>query len=417
MAKIAIIGSGISGLGAAAILNGKHDITLYEKDKTVGGHARTLTIDYEGKRIAVDTGFIVFNYHNYPNLTALFKALEVPVHQSNMTFAVTVNDGALEWGARSIDAVFGQRSNLLRPAFWRLMFDVMHFNACAKHVVNALPQLTLGQLLQKMNVGAWFAPYYILPMGGAIWSCPLDTMLNFPAKNFIDFFDSHGLLSITGQPQWYTVTGGSQEYIKRLIAPFEAAIRLNCAAVAVTRNDDQVQITDSTGETRIYDHVVMACHADQALAMIKDLDPKEQRALDAFRYQRNMVILHKDSGIMPKRKRCWASWVYHSAPNAREDALSITYWMNLLQGIDENTPLFVTLNPLQPIAKEDVFDVHWFEHPIYSPESVAAQRAIADMQGERNTWFCGAYLRNGFHEDGLASAVEVASRLGAAVPW
>jgi len=275
----------------------------------------------------------------------------------------------------------------------------------------------LQQLLKKMNMGEWFIHYYVLPMGGAIWSCPLDTMLQFPALYFVRFFKAHGLLSVIGQPQWYTVTGGAKEYIERLTAPFEQRILTNCPAIDVKREKDKVQITDGDGNTRAYNHVVLACHADQALAMLKDASLEERAILGAFQYQKNRAVLHKDAGIMPKRKRCWSSWVYHSDSAADRDNISVTYWMNLLQSIDADYPLFVTLNPRCPIAAEHIFDEHIFEHPVYSQEAVAAQERIPSIQGQQNTWFCGAYQRNGFHEDGLASAVTVAKALGVEVPW
>ena len=417
MSSVAIIGSGISGMGAAALLHPSYDITLYEKSAEIGGHTRTRTIQYNDRRIAVDTGFIVFNYRNYPHLSALFKHYGVPVEKSDMTFSVTIDDGRFEWGAKNLNALFGQRSNLVNPSYLRLMADVVKFFVLAPSFAERHPELTLGQLIERMKLGKWFAKYYILPMGGAIWSCPLDAMLAFPAREFVRFFKAHGLMSPVGQPQWYTVTGGSQEYVKRLTAPYAERIRTGCGGAEITRANGKVQVLDTRGETREYDHVVLACHGDQALAMLKDATPAEREALSAFKYQKNTAYLHKDISVMPKRKRCWASWVYYSKEGRNDDRIPITYWMNLLQNIDSAYPLFVTLNPLHPIAPEHVFDVHEFEHPIYSMDALAAQAKIAAMQGTKNTWFCGAHLRNGFHEDGLSSAVAVAEKMGAKTPW
>jgi predicted NAD/FAD-binding protein len=417
MAKIAVIGTGISGLGAASLLHAGHDITVYEKSAVIGGHTRTKIVDYRGTPIAVDTGFIVFNYRNYPLLSALFKHLGVPVCKSTMSFGVTAQNGALEWGAENLNAVFGQRSNFLNPRFLRFLFDILRFNARAVGFVAKHPRHTLGQMVEKMNLSEWFSRYYILPMGGAIWSCSLEIMLAFPAKTFVDFFDAHGLLTVTQQPQWYTVTGGSQEYVKRLTAPFADRIRTSCAAVAVTRTGGKVQVSDSTGQTHVYDQVVFACHGDETLALLQDASAEERAALGAFTYQKNHAVTHADASLMPKRKKCWASWIYNDAPALQGDGINITYWMNHLQGIDKNYPLFVTLNPSQPIADELVFDRHDFTHPVYSQAAVDAQGEITRMQGQRNTWFCGAYLYNGFHEDGLKSAVHVARQLGAEVPW
>jgi len=417
MASIAIIGSGISGMAAAALLHPKYEITLYEKSPVIGGHTRTRVVEVNGKQIPVDTGFIVFNYRNYPHLSAMFAHYNVPVQKSDMTLGVTINNGEIEWGAKDLNAVFGQRRNFLRPQFWRLLWDVMRFNRLAVKTAERLPQLTLGGLLKELRMGPWFAPYYILPMGGAIWSCPLEVMLQFPALNFTRFFEAHGLLSVRGQPQWYTVSGGSKEYVKRLTAPFASRIETSTGITKVTRLNGKSQVTDVNGKTQEYDHVIFACHADQALAMLADVTPEECAVLGSFRYQDNRAILHKDAGIMPRRKACWASWVYHSDGYVTDDPISVTYWMNLLQSIDNKTPLFVTLNPQTPIAPEHIFDEHLFEHPVYSLEAAAAQERMPELQGKQNSWFCGAYLRNGFHEDGIASAVEVARKLGAEVPW
>jgi predicted NAD/FAD-binding protein len=255
-------------------------------------------------------------------------------------------------------------------------------------------------------------------MGGAIWSCTLEAMLEFPAQSFVDFFEAHGLLTVTRQPQWYTVTGGSQEYVKRLTKSFEDKIRTSCAAVAVTRSGGKVTVEDAKGERKTYDHVIFASHADESLALLKDASPEEQKVLGAFKYQKNLAVLHKDVSIMPKRRRCWASWVYHAPKTGTKSAaLAVTYWMNQLQSIDNTTPVFVTLNPEHAIAPEYVFDTHLFDHPVYSLEAVHAQKQLPALQGKHNTWFCGAYHSNGFHEDGFKSAVTVANLLGVKVPW
>jgi predicted NAD/FAD-binding protein len=417
MATIAIIGTGISGMSAAALLHKSNAITVYEKSPEIGGHTRTRTIQYNDKTISVDTGFIVFNHRNYPNLTAMFRHYGVPVQKSDMTFGITIDNGNIEWGARNLNAVFGQRRNLFRPKFIRFLLDILRFNKLAYDTAEANPGLTMRGLLDILKLSDWFRDYYILPMGGAIWSCSLEDTLNFPAQTFTHFFKAHGLLSITHQPQWYSVTGGSQHYVSRLTGPFKDRIHTNCGVTAVTRRNGKIRVTDSTGATLEYDDVIFACHADQALAILQDATPEEREILGAFRYSTNKAILHNDVTIMPKRKLCWSSWIYHSEKDSPKGTIPITYWMNLLQGIDANYPLFVTLNPHRPIAPEHIFDEHIFEHPIYSPESVAAQARIPELQGKQNTWFCGAHLRNGFHEDGIASAVSVAKSLGATIPW
>ena len=417
MAKIAIVGTGISGLGAAFLLHPDHEITVYEKAPRLGGHSRTLTVDYDSKAIPVDTGFIVFNKPNYPNLSGLFAHLGVPTHESDMTFAASIRGGWLEWGAQNLDAVFGQRRNLLRPRFAKLVRDVLHFNSHAEATVARHPGLSLDELITRMGLGEWFRRYYLLPMSGAIWSCPPCEMMRFPAATLIRFFANHHLLSVSGQPQWRTVTGGAQEYVSRLTAGFSNRIRTNCGAAEITRTNSKVQIRDTQGGFETYDQLVMACHGNEALALLKDCAPAERAALSAFRYQKNIAVLHRDQGQMPKRKRCWASWVYTSDGDFMNPSISVTYWMNRLQGIDATRPLFVSLNPKTEIAPDLVFDRTEFDHPVFDAAAIASQTRIAALQGTNSTWFCGAHLRHGFHEDGLWSAVTVARRLGARVPW
>lgn len=417
MAKIAIIGTGISGLGAAWLLHPRHEITVYEKASRIGGHARTVTVNYDGTSIPVDTGFIVFNRRNYPNLTGLFRHLGVRVHESDMTFAASIRGGWLEWGAKDLGTFFGQRRNLLRPRFALLLRDIWRFNAGAEATVERHPHFTLSQLLDHMRLGDWFRRFYLLPMAGAIWSCPLSEMLRFPARSLVRFFANHHLLSFTGQPQWYTVTGGSQEYVSRLSASFAHRVRLSCAAAAITRQDGKVQVRDTRGETKIFDQVVLACHGDEARQILVDADSSEKAALAPFRYQRNVAVLHRDPGVMPRRRRCWASWTYHSDGEMSHPRITVSYWMNRLQGIDEQYPLFVSLNPKCAIRPEFVFDEAEFDHPVFDDAVVAAQPRVQALQGIRNTWFCGAHLRHGFHEDGLASAVHVARLLGSPIPW
>ncbi len=417
MARIGIIGTGISGLGAAYLLHPHHEITVYEKTPRIGGHARTLQVDYEGESIPVDTGFIVFNEANYPHLSAIFRHLGVAVHKSDMTFAATIRGGWLEWGAKDLDAILGQRRNLLRPQFGRLVRDVLRFNAGALGAVEKHPDLTLDELIDELRLGEWFRRYYLLPMSGAIWSCPPREMLAFPARTLVRFFANHHLLSASGQPRWYTVTGGAQEYVRRLTASFASRVRTSCAARSVRRRFNKVAVSDASGHTEVFDHVVFACHADEALALLCDADDQERAALGAFRYQANRAVLHKDTSVMPKRKRCWASWVYTSDGRDDDPAISVTYWMNRLQGIRADKPLFVTLNPMHAIPARHVFDEHVFMHPVFDRAAIRAQSEIAALQGNRATWFCGAHLRHGFHEDGLASAVHVAQRLGCRVPW
>lgn len=417
MAKIAVIGSGISGMGAAWLLHPHHDVTLFEKASRVGGHSRTVTVNHGGKIIPVDTGFIVFNRPNYPNLSALFRHLDVPVHKSDMTFAATIAGGRLEWGAESLNSVFGQRRNIVSPRFHKLVRDVLKFNAEAVDAVDRYPDCTIAELADKLGLGDWFCQYYLLPMAGAIWSCPPCEIKNYPAHTLVRFFANHHLLSTDGQHQWYTVTGGSQEYVKRLIAPLLGRIRTSCGAVAVTRRGGAVQIADSSGHTERFDKVVFASHGDETLELLRDATDEERNVLSAFRFQPNRAVLHKDISVMPRRRRCWASWVYASDGAQNEPAIGVSYWMNRLQGIADTHPLFVSLNPVQPIADEHVFDTHEFSHPIFDASAITAQAAVQRLQGTANTFYCGAWLRHGFHEDGLHSAVTVAERMGIRAPW
>jgi uncharacterized protein len=417
MTKVAIIGTGIAGLSASYLLSPRHQITVYEKAARLGGHSRTITVDHGGRITPVDTGFIVFNERNYPNLTALFRRLGVTIKASDMTYALTVGDGWLEWGAKNLDTIFGQRRNLMRPRFLKLFREVIRFNAEVAERVKQEPAITLGELIDAMGLSDWFKRYYLLPMAGAIWSCRPQQMLAFPAHVFVTFFENHSLLSLSGQPQWLTVDGGSQCYVEKISAPFADRVRLGCAATRVNRTQRGVQISDASGAHIDYDHVVFACHSDEALSLLADAGDAEAAALSAIKYQPNIAILHKDTGFMPKRRRCWASWNYHSDGRGDDPAISLTYWMNNLQGIDKNHPVFVTLNPTREIAEHQVFDRHVFHHPVFDTASIAAQTRLTHMQGQRNTWFCGAYMRHGFHEDGLVSAMAVADALGAPAPW
>lgn len=417
MPKIAIIGSGISGLASAYFLKRKHDITLYEKEDRLGGHSRTITVRKDGRIIPVDTGFIVFNERNYPNLTALFAELGVPVKDSDMTYAMSVGNGDFEWGAQDLNTIFGQRRNIFRPSFYRLFGEVMRFNRAAEEAVAANPVISLGDLIASMGLSEQFRQLYLLPMSGAIWSSPPRQMLAFPARVFVDFFRNHGLLAMSGQPQWRTVDGGSKEYVARIAASLGDSVKTGCAAMSVRRDKAGVHVTDTNATTTAFDHVVFACHSDEALALLADPTGAEAAALGAIRYQRNDAILHADPRFMPRRRRCWASWNYKSDGKGNEPAVSVTYWMNRLQGIDRSFPLFVTLNPQTKVADSDIYDRHVFHHPVFDAAAISAQHDIAGMQGQNNTWFCGAYLRHGFHEDGLHSALKVVAQLGCAPAW
>lgn len=416
--KIAIIGTGISGLGAAHLLHPHRDIVVYEKNNYAGGHSRTVDVKTENGVAPVDTGFIVFNERNYPLLTRLFKHLQVPTVHSDMSFGASVASGWLEYGTRRSSDLFAQKRNILRPAYWAMLRDILHFNQQAKNFLNRDPSFTLAQCLDELNMGTWFRNYYLLAMGACIWSTPLDKMLEFPAASFIRFFDNHGLLSINDHPQWLTVKGGSREYVKRIVAPFKEKIQLNCGVAQVERRDDGVLIHDTRGNTALYDQVIFACHSDQALALIKQATAEEYDILRHFKYQANRMVLHSDTRFMPTRKNAWASWVYLSEQaRDRASAVSLSYWMNNLQALPTQKPIFVTLNPAHEPKKDSIYDEHVFDHPVFDADAIRMQEKIKTLQGKNRFWFCGAYQRHGFHEDGLASAVNVVERMGIAVPW
>lgn len=419
MKQIAVIGSGISGLGAAYLLHPHHHVTLYEKEARLGGHARTIDVTHNGMTMPVDTGFIVFNYRNYPHLTGLFATLNVPVQKSDMSLGLSLESGAFEWGCADLNAVFAQRSHLFSPRFWAMIAHIMRFNKNAEAMVLANPHMTLNDLLNALKMNHDFRHRFLLPTAGAIWSSSPDQILDFPAQSFINFFKNHGLLTVNDQPQWYTVSGGSREYVKRIANCFAPEqIRTSSPIAHIIRHDDGVEVRTTTGESTIYDEVVIASHSDQALKMLHQPSAEEQRILSHIPYQTNRAYVHHDPALMPKRTACWASWNYMCDEAIDERArISVTYWMNRLQGIDKRHPIFVTLNPSRPPKEELIVEQTNFEHPVYSMDMLAAQKEMPQIQGVDRIWYCGAYQRYGFHEDGLHSAVEVAKQLGCATPW
>ena len=413
--KVAVIGTGISGLGAAYLLHQHHDLVIYEKNDYLGGHSRTIDVPVKEGVLAVDTGFIVFNDWNYPNLLGLFDEILVPYQKSDMSFGVSIDDGWLEY---SSGGLFAQRKNILRPQYWRMLFDVFKFNKQALAYIEKDPSITLGNCLEQLKMGSWFKRYYILAMGAAIWSCPVETIMQFPAQTFLRFFKNHGLLSINKRPQWYTVTGGSREYIKRLTAPFADCITLGNGAARVIQLGDQYEVIDVKGGKREFDHVIFACHADQALALLEKPTVDEQSVLSSFDYQRNHIVVHSDASYMPQHKQCWASWVYLSEQQQDNNQdISLSYWMNNLQSLKTETPVIITLNPARRPKESLIINEHNFSHPIFDYKAIIAQDKMQSIQGQRNLWFCGAYQRYGFHEDGLLSAVNVVKKLGGTIPW
>lgn len=415
--RVAIIGSGISGLGVAWLLSKKYDVVLFEASNRLGGHARTEIADTPHGKVPVDIGFIVFNKINYPNLCNLFKELGVKIQKSDMSFAVSVNSGQFEYGSRNLKAFLAQPRNIFEPKFWRMYRDISLFFNTARKDVSEQPQMSVEELIQQRKFGQWFVNYYLLPMSGAIWSTPRSEMLKFPAHALVQFFANHGLLSFSGKYQWWTVTGGSQNYVKKIAATMKAEIRLKTPVVAVTREAETVLIKTPGQEAEIFDCVIFASHTDNVLQMLNEDSETERQILGNIAYQQNRVILHTDVSFMPKRKACWSSWVYLANESSIEKQASVTYWMNSLQGLPRETPLFVTLNPSSKPDNKSVLVEHAFDHPRYDAETLKAQKEIDSIQGKDQSWYCGAWMGMGFHEDGLASAVSVAQQFGVKPPW
>lgn len=410
--RIAVIGGGISGLASAYLLARHHRVTLFEAEPRLGGHARTVLAGRKGDQ-PVDTGFIVFNYPNYPHLTRMFADLDVPVAKSCMSFGATIDDGRVEYGLADFAAITAQRRNAFRPSYLRMLRDILHFNARAEAAV-ADETMTLGDLVDRLRLGPWFRQYYLMPICGAIWSTPTDEIRHFPARTLVEFFRNHALLSARGQPQWWTVRGGSVEYVRRLEAHLRRAgcvLRPGTPVRSVRRDDGSVLVHAAGSEPEVFDEVVLACHSDQALRLLADAGGEERAILSALRYQDNRAVLHADISQMPRRRGCWSSWVYRGDTRRQETRIGVTYWMNRLQNIPEADPLFVSLNPAEDIPDHLVYDETVFRHPVFDTAAFAAQRRLDALQGTNRTWFAGAYLRNGFHEDGFASAVRVADAL------
>jgi uncharacterized protein len=412
--RIAVIGAGIAGMGAAHKLSGDHEVVLYEAEGRIGGHARTKLAGRDGDQ-SVDTGFIVFNYANYPNLTALFAELDVPVVPSKMSFGASIAGGRIEYGLENLSTIFAQRRNILNPRFLRMVRDILHFNAKA-HTVADKGGLTIGGLLEKLGTGTYFRDYYLLPFSGAIWSTPTEKILDFPAKTMLDFFKNHALLGYSGQHQWYTVQGGSIAYVSRLEAAMRKGgvdIRVNAPIGAVRRTPVGVEVKTRGAEWERFDEVVFATHSDDTLSMLADPTETEARILGAIRYQPNDIVLHSDAAIMPRNKAVWSSWTYAEGPQKSTDRIDLTYWMNSLQPWLKADDLFITLNATRPIREDLIWDKVVMRHPVYDETAIAAQEEAAMRNGDDRTWFCGAWMRNGFHEDGLTSAIDVVRGINA----
>lgn len=420
--RIAIIGSGIAGLGAAWLLSKKHDVTVYEKNDYVGGHSNTVDAPRaDGGAIPVDTGFIVYNERTYPNLIGLFDTLGVERIPTDMSFAVSMDRGRLEYGGASIGTLFAQRRNMFSPSFHRMVQDILKFYRRAPALLanGTCEGLSLDELLAREGYSEAFVRDHLLPMAAAIWSCPVETMGAFPAGSFVRFFDNHGLLQVSNRPRWWTVKGGSREYVKRIRAALAGDVATGRGAVAVTRTDAGITVRASDGSAAVYDRVVFACHGDEAHGLLTDKTPTEDDILSKFGYQGNRAILHRDVSQMPTRRKVWSSWNYLSDRGQKraDQRVAVTYWMNELQSLDPSDPLFVTLNPIQDIDPKTIVAEFDYDHPVFDADAVAAQARLPDIQGAGGVWYCGSYCGYGFHEDGLGSAVAVANAFGIDAPW
>lgn len=419
--RIAVVGGGVAGTGAAWLLARRHDVTLLEAEPRIGGHTHTVTCELPEGPVPVDTGFIVYNEPNYPQVTALFDHLRVPTQPSEMSFAFAATDLDLEYSGSGLGGLFAQRRNLLRPGFWRMVRDILHFNGEAgRRLTLGLPaDLALGELLDELGLGAAFRRYYLLPMSAAIWSCPQDVMLRFPAQSFLRFFHNHGLIQLRDRPQWRTVSGGGRQYLERLRAGIQRVVT-STPVRRVVRGDDRegVVLLGDQGELGRFDDVVIAAHADEALAMLDRPSVLERSLLGAFGYQGNDAWLHTDARLMPRRRPVWSSW-NHVTRRATDGSrpVSVTYWMNRLQNLPTATDLFVTLNPLHEPAPETLVRRQHYAHPVFDRAAMRAQRLLPMIQGRDRVWYCGSYHGYGFHEDAFASAVGIAERLGAPAPW
>jgi uncharacterized protein len=424
--RVAVIGTGIAGSAAAWALSKRYPVTVYDRELRPGGHSHTVTIDYDGEPVAVDIGFIVYNELNYPDLTALFAHLGVETLESCMSFAVTADAGRFEWkgcGGNWRDTakgLFAQPRNLLSPSYLRMLRDILTFNAKSVEDYSAgrLKGLTLAEYFALRKFAPRLLTDYLAPMGAAIWSAPSDQMMEFPAENFVAFFSNHRLLQYD-RPVWRTVKGGSRNYVEKLTSAFRDRLRLGCAVTSIDRSPHGVVVHDSHGRTETYDHVVIASHSDQALAMLSDASAAERAILGDLGYAPNVVYLHRDVRLMPKRRRAWASWNFlrWKREGTALNDVAVTYWMNPLQGIDGDKPLFVSLNPPFEPDPALTFGRYLCDHPQYNAAAFAAQQRLGEIQGQRHTWFCGAWTGYGFHEDGLRSGLAVAQSLGASVPW
>jgi uncharacterized protein len=416
--NIAVIGSGIAGMSAAWLLSQRHDVTVFEKNDRLGGHSNTVIIDTDLGPTPVDTGFIVFNDATYPNLISLFRHLGVETKASDMSFGVSLNGGRMEYSSVGAAAFLCGGRNLLSPRFWSMTMDLLRFykNAPLELLGARDSMISLGEYLERRGYGDAFQRDHLLPQAAAIWSASMSEIHHYPACAFVRFFENHGLLKLQGRPKWRTVEGGSQAYVQKLTASYADRARLNAGAVSVRREAGAAWVRDASGRSERFDHVVIATHGDEALAMLDNPTPEERRLLGAFRYAKNRAILHTDPALMPRREALWASWNY--VGDNPDGGCVVSYWMNKLQRIQSKQQIFLTLNPrVMPRPETVLYDTE-YQHPLFDAAAIRAQEQIWSLQGVQNTWFCGAHFGAGFHEDGLQAGLAVAEQLGGLRrPW
>jgi predicted NAD/FAD-binding protein len=402
--RIAVVGAGVAGLHAAWRLSREHDVTIFEANDYPGGHTNTVDVEFAGRTWAVDTGFIVFNDWTYPNFIAMLEELGVAWQPSNMSFSLSCERTGLEYNGTSVNSLFAQRRNLLRPSFLRMIADILRFNSSAKALIGSGDEsLALGAYLREGGYSRQFIEHYILPMGRAIWSAEASAMLDFPARFFVEFFDRHGFLSVDDRPVWQTVRGGSREYVRRLLAASKAKLMLSTPVESIRRQPDRVLVRTVRGDVETFDHAFVACHSDQALALLESPTAAETAVLQALPYASNEAILHTDENLLPKRPLARAAWNYHLLADAQEP-VALTYDMSALQSLAAPVRFLVTLNHRRAIDERRILRSFSYQHPVYLPQGVAAQKRHRELNGQRRTYFCGAYWRCGFHEDGVVSA-------------
>ncbi|MGH1417933.1 MAG: NAD(P)/FAD-dependent oxidoreductase [Hyphomicrobiaceae bacterium] len=417
--KIAVIGSGVSGLCAAWLLSQRHNVVLFEADDRLGGHVNTVTVETCDGPTRVDTGFIVYNAANYPNLTALFSYLDVATSETEMSFSVSMRGGDYEYSGSGFGGFFGQRRNLLNHSHWQVLRDIARFFKTAKQKSQVLgDDVTLGAFLEHERYSRHFIDHHILPMASAIWSADKSDMLDYPARSFISFYANHGMLQFKDRPMWRTVEGGGQTYVDAMLRDSAVDVRRAKKIHKVVPKASGADVIDDDGQTWSFDQVVIATHADQALEMLVAPTPEQENLLKAFRYQRNCAVLHRDATAMPKRRTVWSSWNYIQTQEQSDQLLCVTYWMNRLNNLPTRENLFVTLNPTFEIDRDKVDGVFNYMHPLFSAPARRAQARLWQLQGQRNIWFCGSYFGHGFHEDGIQSGLAVAEQLGGVRrPW